>query len=106
VPNLARPGGNITGLSMAGTDLESKRLELLKDAVPAIKKVMILHDLSMGPTGVSEAQAGARALGLESFFVETGDDAKLAEVSLARRPKASAALRRWPRHSYTFIAND
>jgi putative tryptophan/tyrosine transport system substrate-binding protein len=79
IQNLARPGGNITGLSMAGTDLESKRLELLKDAVPALKKVMILHDLSMGPTGVSEAQAGARALGIESFFVETGDDAKFAE---------------------------
>jgi len=38
VQSLARPGGNITGLSMAGTDLESKRLEILKEAVPTLKK--------------------------------------------------------------------
>jgi putative tryptophan/tyrosine transport system substrate-binding protein len=52
----------------------------MRYAVPALKKVMILHDPSVGSAGVSEAQAGARALGLESIFVETGDDAKFAEV--------------------------
>jgi len=41
IANLAQPGGNITGLSMAGTDLESKRLEVLKDAAPAVAKVMV-----------------------------------------------------------------
>jgi putative ABC transport system substrate-binding protein len=41
VQSLARPGGNITGLSMSGTDLESKRLEVLKNAVPTIDKVSI-----------------------------------------------------------------
>jgi putative ABC transport system substrate-binding protein len=40
VKSLALPGGNVTGLSMAGTDLESKRLEVLKDAAPAVAKVM------------------------------------------------------------------
>ena len=67
VQSLARPGGNITGLSMSGTDLESKRLEVLKNAVPGLTKVMILHDPSMGATGLSEVKTGARFLGLELF---------------------------------------
>src|SRR5437016_1338894 len=36
VTNLARPDGNVTGLSMSNTDLESKRIEILKDTVPAL----------------------------------------------------------------------
>lgn len=61
IKSLAQPGGNITGLSTSGTDLESKRLEILKDAVPALTKVMLLHDPSMGTTGLEEAKRGARA---------------------------------------------
>ena len=80
VQSLARPGGNITGLSMSGTDLESKRLEVLKNAAPTLNKVMILHDPSLGSTGLSEVKTAARFLGLELFVVETSDDAKFAET--------------------------
>ena len=80
VQSLARPGGNITGLSMSGTDLESKRLEVLKNAVPTISKVMVLHDPSMGATGLSEVKTGARFLGLELFVVEASDEAKFTET--------------------------
>ena len=73
VQSLARPGGNITGLSMAGSDLENKRLEILKDAVPTLTKVMLLHDPSMGPAGLIEATLGARTLGIEIFAADTGD---------------------------------
>ena len=63
IQSLARPGGNITGLSMSGTDLESRApLEVLKNAVPTIDKVMILHDPSMGSTALSEVKTGARFL--------------------------------------------
>jgi len=58
---------------MAGTDLESKRLEILKDAVPTLKKIMLLHDPTMGSTGLDEAKTGARSLGLEVFVVESGE---------------------------------
>jgi putative ABC transport system substrate-binding protein len=51
VESLARPGRNVTGLSMSNTDLESKRVEVLKDAVPALSRVMILHDLDHGGCG-------------------------------------------------------
>lgn len=75
IKSLAQPGGNLTGLSMAGTDLESKRLEVLKDSVPAASNVMILHDPSMGGTALADVQAGARALALKFVVVELGDAA-------------------------------
>jgi putative ABC transport system substrate-binding protein len=70
VKSLARPGGNITGLSMAGADLETKRLEVLKDAVPSIAKVMILHDPTMGTTALAEVEAGAQALALKFIVID------------------------------------
>lgn len=79
VKSLARPGGNVTGLSMAGTDLESKRLEVLKDAVPSVTKLLILHDPSMGPTALSEVRAGAQALALALMLAEVTDESKFAD---------------------------
>jgi putative ABC transport system substrate-binding protein len=73
VESLARPGRNVTGLSMSNSDLESKRIEVLKDAVPPLSRVMILHDSSMGAAGVAKAEAGARALAVEPLIVETSD---------------------------------
>ena len=43
VASLARPGGNVTGLSSLGTELDTKRLEILKDAVPKLARVGILR---------------------------------------------------------------
>ncbi len=76
VESLARPGGNVTGLSMSNTDLESKRIEVLKEAVPALRRVMILHDPSMGAAGLPEAAAAARALAVEPLIVESSDPAQ------------------------------
>jgi putative ABC transport system substrate-binding protein len=83
VKSLAQPGGNVTGLSMAGTDLESKRLEVLKDAAPAIAKVMILHDPSMGETGLAGVRVAAQALAIEFVVVEGNDASKFADVFAA-----------------------
>jgi putative tryptophan/tyrosine transport system substrate-binding protein len=80
IQSLARPGGNLTGLSMSGTDLESKRLQILKDAVPALTKVLLLHDPSMGSTGLAEAKPSARTLGLELVVSEVSDDDRFAEA--------------------------
>ncbi len=83
VKSLALPGGNVTGLSMAGTDLESKRLEVLKDTAPAVAKVLILHDPSMGETGLAAIRAGAQALAVELVMIETNDASKFADVFAA-----------------------
>ena len=83
VKNLAQPGGNVTGLSMAGTDLESKRLEVLKDAAPLVTKVMILHDASMGDTGLAAVRAAGQALAVGFFVVEASDPVRFANVFAA-----------------------
>ena len=71
VQSLARPGGNATGLSMSDIDLESKRIEVLKESVQSITRVMILRDPVVGvPTGAAEAEATARALGLHVVVAE------------------------------------
>jgi ABC-type uncharacterized transport system substrate-binding protein len=44
VPNLARPGGNITGVSFMSTDLAAKRIELLKEASPRIAQLGVLYN--------------------------------------------------------------
>jgi len=83
VQSLARPGGNVTGLSMAGTDIEGKRVEVLKDAVPTVTKLMILHDPTMGPTALAEIEAVAKALGLKFIVSEASDPAKYADIFAA-----------------------
>ena len=44
VPSLARPGGNVTGLSTLGSDLSGKRLELLKEVVPGVARIAVLSN--------------------------------------------------------------
>jgi putative tryptophan/tyrosine transport system substrate-binding protein len=67
VESLARPGGNVTGLTNLGPELGGKRLELFKEAVPKVARVAILYDPAI-PASVRELKevlpAAARALGL------------------------------------------
>ena len=63
VASLARPGGNATGLSIQGTDLIGKRLELLREVVPSLRRLAIMSDFR-NPE-MAEAEAAARILGLE-----------------------------------------
>src|SRR5207253_9288753 len=65
VASLARPGGNVTGLSPISPDLVGKRLELLKDVVPGLSRVVVLWNAA-NPANASawqETQAAAGALG-------------------------------------------
>jgi putative ABC transport system substrate-binding protein len=72
VASLARPGGNITGLSNQTRELAGKRLELLPEVVPGLHRLAILVNVG-NPAAVlemGEAQAAARTLGLEVAVVE------------------------------------
>jgi putative ABC transport system substrate-binding protein len=72
VANLARPGGNITGLSLQQADVAGKRLELLREVIPALRRLAILANVS-NPNAVPEAgevRAAARTLGLEVAMFE------------------------------------
>jgi putative ABC transport system substrate-binding protein len=72
VTSLARPGGNVTGLSIQQTDLAAKRLELLREVVPGHRRLAILANVG-GPAVVldmREVEAAARTLGLEVIASE------------------------------------
>jgi ABC-type uncharacterized transport system substrate-binding protein len=67
VANLARPGGNVTGISFQSVDIAGKRVELLHEIVPHLRRLAILANVG-NPQSVLEmgaAQAAARMLGLE-----------------------------------------
>jgi len=67
VASLARPGGNVTGLSNLGSDLATKRLEILREVFPGLRRLatMANAEYSGGVTEIAEIRAGARILGLE-----------------------------------------
>jgi putative tryptophan/tyrosine transport system substrate-binding protein len=72
IVSLARPGGNATGLSMLSPDTAGKRLELLREVVPGVRRLAVMVNLGF-PEGVqegNEAQAAALALGLEVVRLE------------------------------------
>ncbi len=62
VASLARPGGNITGSSFFGPDLAAKRLDLLKEALPRIRRVALLHNVGIGSRFSVEAVERAARL--------------------------------------------
>jgi putative ABC transport system substrate-binding protein len=92
VASLARPGGNITGLSIQQTDLASKRLEILREVLPGLRTVAILFDAG-GPNSVlemGEAQAAARTLGLAVVASEVRRAEDIAPAFDAFRGRADA----------------
>jgi len=72
VASLARPGGNVTGLSGMGPDLVGKRLQLLKEAAPRVTRIAVLYHPPAAATvvGLEAAQAAAPALGLTVLPIE------------------------------------
>ena len=95
VGSLARPGGNITGLTVQGTDIQGKALQLLKEAVPTASRVAVLWD----PTEpgrrmqATEAEVAARALGLEVHLLEARSPAELDSLFTAMtRARVDAVL--------------
>src|SRR5262249_10357735 len=76
VSSLARPGGNVTGLSTLSPELNSKRLEILKDAVPKLARVGLLRQTGATDLQLKEIRPAALALKLKLEEIETQPDAK------------------------------
>lgn len=71
IANLARPGGNVTGLtSDASPELFSKNLGLLTEIVPRLSRVGVLRQADYGSSGFTELEAAARKLGVTLYVVE------------------------------------
>jgi putative tryptophan/tyrosine transport system substrate-binding protein len=96
VTNLARPGGNVTGLTNMARDLTSKRLQLLKEAVPSATRIAVIMDPGdpVVPPQWRDAQSAAQRLGLElqRLEVRNADDLRRA-FQMAVAGKAEAVLR-------------
>jgi putative tryptophan/tyrosine transport system substrate-binding protein len=95
--SLARPGGNITGLSLQSPELSAKRLELIKAMVKDLSRLAILSDPDDPPVVFSlrETEKAARASGIETSVVEArrGEDLDGAFASIATmRPEALVVL--------------
>jgi putative ABC transport system substrate-binding protein len=92
VASLARPGGNVTGLSQQAADLAGKRLELLREVLPGLRRLAILANVG-NPGGVlemAEVQAGAATLGIElaPFEIRRAEDMAPAFEALKGRAEA------------------
>ena len=125
VESLARPGGNVTGLSLMAIDLSGKRLELLKEAVPSLSRVALLVEFSTPKETIKLHQTAAQALGISLWPVEisTPDDiepvfAKIAQdrtdgvvrgigsMLFAQRARIGAAALKRRLPAMTYIAEE
>jgi putative tryptophan/tyrosine transport system substrate-binding protein len=93
VPSLARPGGNLTGVSSLTLDLEGKRLELLKDLLPTLARVAVLWDPTnpYSALALDQTHQTAQHLGVQvsPVRVHEAEDFASAFATLAReRPDA------------------
>jgi putative ABC transport system substrate-binding protein len=100
VASLAQPGGNLTGVNIFTAELVAKRLELLRELVPAASRIAVLVNPTGGPsaeTTVRDVEAAARALGLQIQVVN---------VSTIREVDAAFATFVRERPDALFVAGD
>jgi putative tryptophan/tyrosine transport system substrate-binding protein len=92
VRSLARPGGNVTGLSGQSTDLIGKRLGLLRETMPALQRLAIIGDSSNRSVRleVDEVQSTARTLGIEITAFEVGGAEDIAPIIEKLKGKTEA----------------
>jgi putative ABC transport system substrate-binding protein len=92
VASLSEPGGNVTGLSIQANDLAGKRLELLREVVPQLRRLAIMFNVGNAQPvlEMGEAQAAARMLGLEvaPLVVQKAEDITPAFQTLKGRADA------------------
>jgi putative ABC transport system substrate-binding protein len=72
VASLSRPGGNVTGLSILSSDLAGKRIELLREVIPGLRRLAVIVNVGSANArlDIAEAQAAARQLGLDVDVLE------------------------------------
>jgi putative ABC transport system substrate-binding protein len=102
VQSLAKPGGNITGLSIQSTDLAGKRIEILREVVPGIRTLAILGDADYPAAVLEMSEAAAIAskigLGVAALEVRRPEEILPAFQALNGRADAyftSARIRSW-----------
>jgi putative ABC transport system substrate-binding protein len=92
VVSLARPGGNITGVSLQSTDIAGKRLELLRELVPGLRRVAIMAHVGNPNSMIemSEVHAAGRTLGIDMVSLEIRREEDIAPAFDAIKTKTRA----------------
>jgi putative ABC transport system substrate-binding protein len=92
VDSLARPGGNITGLSNQFTDAAGKRVELLREVVPGLRRLAVLANVGIANAAleIGEVEAAARTIGLEVATSEIRRAEDIAPAFVALKGRAEA----------------
>ena len=92
VASLARPGANVTGLSLQANDTAAKRMELLRELLPSVRRLAILANVGnpVSALEVGEVRAAARALGVEVSISEIRRTEDIAPAIEALRGRADA----------------
>jgi putative tryptophan/tyrosine transport system substrate-binding protein len=92
VASLARPGGNVTGMSNQATDLAAKRIELLREIVPHLRRLAVLANAGYPAAALEkgEVAAAARTLDLEVVSFEIRESNDIAPAFEAVKGKAEA----------------
>ena len=93
IPRLSQPGGNMTGLAIISTELNVKRLELLRELFPRVSRVGLLYEPRQRTIMVPPMEAGARSLGFQLLRLEAaGADDIDAAFSAAVRERVAVVM--------------
>jgi ABC-type uncharacterized transport system substrate-binding protein len=92
VASLAQPGGNVTGLSVQSTDLAGKRLEILREALPNLRRLAVIGDVSYPATllEIGQVRVAADKLGVDVEVMEISRAEDIAPAFEALKGAAQA----------------
>jgi putative tryptophan/tyrosine transport system substrate-binding protein len=92
VASLGRPGGNVTGLAMQSTDLVGKRIALLREAIPDLRRLAIMANVEypFAALEMAQAQTAVRTLGLDAAIFEIRRAGDIAPAFEALKDRADA----------------
>jgi putative tryptophan/tyrosine transport system substrate-binding protein len=92
VASLARPGGNATGISVQSTELAGKRLEILREALPNLRRLVIIGDVGYAGSvlEIAEVQVAAHKVSVDTELLEIRSAADIAPAFQALKSGAQA----------------
>src|SRR5262245_60521891 len=95
VPSLGRPEGNVTGVTLIGTELVAKRLELLHEILPDASRIALLvnpNNPGLTRDNIQQSEAAVRLLGLEMIVLKAGTDSEIESAVVAAIQQQANAL--------------
>jgi len=95
VPSLGRPEGNVTGLTLIGTELVAKRMELLHEVLPSATRIAVLvnpNNPGLMQDNIKQSEAALRRLGLEMVVIKAGTESEIESAVVAAVQQQANAL--------------